>query len=74
MSKPETVKLQKGQQLHFVSRDEKEEIIKSSNNRESGMIRTYSSKKRKNKEYTVNFVLNLIEDGTIRLISIETVE
>lgn len=73
MSKPETIKLQKGQKLHFLSRDEFEDIIKSSNNRESGMIRTYSSKKKMNKEYSVDFILQWIEQGFVRLIPIQPV-
>jgi hypothetical protein len=71
MSKP-VIRFQKAQKLHFLSRDEQEEIIKSSNNRESGIIQTYSKVKRKKNDYSVNFLLNMIEAGDIRLIPIET--
>lgn len=69
MSKPENIKLQKGQKLHFLSRDEFEEIVKSSNNRETGMIRAFSPKKRMNRDYSVNFILTSIENGMIKLIT-----
>ena len=72
MSKTETVRFQKTQKLHFLSRNELEEIVKSSNNRESGILQTYSKVKRKKNDYSVNFILNEIEAGTIRLIPIET--
>jgi len=63
----EKVKLSKGAKLHFVSREEDEEIIKSSNNREEGIIKTFSVRSNRFKEYTVNRVLEWIENGTVIL-------
>lgn len=59
------VKIRKGLILHFVSRNEDEEIIKSSNNRSTGMIKTYSPKLNRDKEYSVNLILSWISDGFI---------
>lgn len=59
------VKLAKGLVLHFVSRNEDEEIVKSSNNRATGMIKTFNKQANKNKEYSVDFIMKWIEMGAI---------
>ena len=68
MKKSEPIKLQKGYKLHFESRHESEEIIKSSNNRQTGMIKTDCKSKKRINEYSVDFVLKGIEMGSITLI------
>lgn len=68
----EAIKLSKTYKLHFKGRNEFEEIVKSSNNREDGMIKTYSATAKKFKEYTVNFIMNYIEMGLIDVIKPET--
>lgn len=62
-----TVKLSKGLVLHFVSRDEDEVVVKSSNNRATGMIKTFNKTLNKNKEYSVDFIMKWIEQGFVTI-------
>lgn len=59
------VKLSKTYKLHFKSRNEDEEIVKSSNNRVDGMIKTYSAVAKKFKEYSVEMIMRWIDAGDV---------
>jgi hypothetical protein len=68
MKKTEPLRFEKGDMLRFVSRNEDEEIIKSSNNRQEGILKTNCKSKKRRKEYTVDFVIKSIDDGSVLLI------
>lgn len=63
------VKLRKGQFIYFKTETSErlEEIVKSSNNKSDGIVRTYYPKLRRNKEYSVKRVLEQISEGTAKV-------
>lgn len=60
-------KLKKGQFLYFVGPKRLEQIKKSSNNKETGFIRTFHDGQNREKEYSVNYVIQNIINNDIQL-------
>ena len=60
-------KLKKGQYLYFKKSKRIEQITKSSNNADSGMIRALCDLQKREKEYSVKYILNSIKDESIIL-------
>jgi len=61
------LKLKKGQFLYFASSKRLEQITKSSNNAESGVVRTFYDPQKREKEYGVKHIFTGIAQGTINL-------
>lgn len=60
-------KLKKNQFLYFTTTKRLEKIVKSSNNKDTGFIKTFYELQKREKEYSVKHIINCIKDESIIL-------